>query len=57
MHTIGGYETCPHAKIFTETVIATDETEKYTDIRVILPQLSGVVAAGTRNRMDKVHTV
>ena len=27
------------------------------DIRVILPQLSGVAAAGTENRMDKVHTL
>ena len=34
-----------------------DETEKYTDVRVILPQLSGVAAAGTENRMDRVHTL
>ena len=27
------------------------------DVRVILPQLSGVAAAGTENRMDKVHTL
>ena len=42
---------------FTETLLATDETEKYTDVRVILPQLSGVEAAVTENRMDKVHTL
>ena len=40
-----------------ETLLATDETEKYTDVRVILPQLSGLAAAGTGNRMDKVHTL
>ena len=57
IHTVGGYETRPHTKIFTETLIATDETEKYTDVRVIVPQLSGVAAAGTGNRMDKVHTL
>ena len=34
-----------------------DETEKYTDVRVILPQLSDVAAAGKGNRMDKVHTL
>ena len=30
--------------------------EKYTDVRVILAQLSGGMAAGTENRRDKVHT-
>ena len=34
-----------------------DETEKYTDVRVILAQLSGGTAAGTENRRDKVHTL
>ena len=47
------YETHPHTKIFTETFLATDETEKYTDVRVILAQLSGGTAAGTENRRDK----
>ena len=27
------------------------------DVRVLLPQLSGVAAAGTENRMGKVHTL
>ena len=27
----------------------------YTDVRIILAQLSGVAAAGTENRMDKVY--
>ena len=40
-----------------ETFLATDETEKYTDVRVILAQLSGGTAAGTENRRDKVHTL
>ena len=40
-----------------ETSLATDETEKYTDVRVILAQLSGGTAAGTENRRDKVHTL
>ena len=44
-------------RILTETFIATDETEKYTDVRVILAQLSGGTAAGTENRRDKVHTL
>ena len=44
-------------KIFTETFLATDETKKYTDVRVILPQLSGGTAAVTENRRDKVHTL
>ena len=35
-------------------MIATDEMEKCTDVRVLLPQLSGVTAAGTENRMGKV---
>ena len=34
-----------------------NDTEKYTDVRVVLPQLSGVVAAGIENRMEKVHTL
>ena len=54
---IGGYETRPQTKLFTETFLATDETEKYTDICVILPHLGGVAAAGTENRMDKIHTL
>ena len=29
--------------------------EKYTDVCVILPQLSGVAAVWAENRMDKVH--
>ena len=41
----------------TAHFIATDETEKYTDVRVILVQLSGGTAAGTENRRDKVHTL
>ena len=49
--------TRPHTKISTETFLATDETEKYTDVRIILAQLSGMAAAGTENRMDKVHTL
>ena len=40
-----------------EAIIPADETEKYTDIRVILAQLSGGPAAGTENRRDKVHTL
>ena len=35
-------------RILTETFIATDETEKYTDVRVILAQLSGGTAAEQR---------
>ena len=34
-----------------------DETEKYTNVRVILAQLSGGTAAGTKNRRNKVHTL
>ena len=44
---VHGCETHPHTKIFTETFIATDETEKYTDVRVILAEFSGGTAAGT----------
>ena len=44
-------------RILTETFIATDKTGKYTDIRVILAELSGGTAAGTENRRDKVHTL
>ena len=44
-------------RILYSNVIAANETEKYTDIRVILPQLSGGTAAGTENRRDKVHTL
>ena len=40
-NTVRGCETHPHTKFFTETFIATDKTEKYTDVRVILAQLSG----------------
>ena len=40
-----------------ESIITANETEKYTDIRVILAQLSGGPAAGTENRRDKVHTL
>ena len=43
----------PHTKFFTETFLATDETEKSMDVRVILAQLSGGTAAGTENRRDK----
>ena len=42
-------ETYPHT--------AMDETEKYTNVCVILAQLRGVMAAGTENRRDKVHTL
>ena len=31
--------------------------EKYTDVRVILAELSGGTAAGTENRRAKVHTL
>ena len=44
-------------RILTETFIATDETEKYTDVRVILAQLSGGTVAGRENRRDKVYTL
>ena len=41
----------------TKTFLATDEMEKYMDVRVILAQLSSGTAAGIRNRRDKVHTL
>ena len=56
-----GCETFPHTLFQREAIIAADETEKYTDIRVILAQLSlclwlrGSTAA--ENRKDKVHTL
>ena len=34
-----------------------DDTEKYTDIRVILAELSSGMADGTENRRNKVHTL
>ena len=45
----GGCETSPHTKILMETILATDEMEEYMDVNVILPQLSGVTAAGTEH--------
>ena len=54
---IGGYETCLHTKLSTETFLAVYEMQKYTDIRLILPYLNGVATAGTENRMDKVQTL
>lgn len=30
-----------------KTILATEEMEEYMDVHVILPQLSGVTAAGT----------
>ena len=52
-----GCETFPHTLFQREAIIPANETEKYTDIRVILAQLSGGPAAGTENRRDKVHTL
>ena len=46
-----------HTNILTKTFLATDEMEKYTDVCVILAQLSSGTAAGIRNRRDKVHTL
>ena len=53
----------PHTLFQREAIIAADEMEKYTDIRVNLAQLSlclwlsGGTPAGTENRKDKVHTL
>ena len=45
-----GCETFPHTLFQREAIIPADETEKYTDIRVILAQLSGGPGAGTENK-------
>ena len=43
---------------FTETFLATDETEKYTEKYVIFSQLSVDTATGTENRRTiQVHTL
>ena len=52
--TVAGYETHTHTKIFTEILLATDETEKYTDVYIILAQLSSGTVAGTENRINKL---
>ena len=41
-------------KFFTKILLATDETEKYTDVNIILAQLSSGTVARMENRINKV---